>query len=195
MASTINTLTTQSIRFGLVTLLVFGFGYVSLGVGLSQFVWPKQANGSLIVKDGIVIGSELVAQPFVSDVYFHSRPSASNYDLMSLAGSNQAQTNPALKDRILERMEQAKELGPSTPIPSDFLTQSGSSIDPHISRANANLQLNRVAKARHLSPEVVAQLVDQSTQGKQYWVFGQDRVNVLQLNLALDQLTTPKVDK
>lgn len=195
MNTPVHSVCLQAIRFALLTLLIFGLGYTLLGVGIGQFLLPKQAQGSLILKAGIPVGSTLVAQPFTSKTYFHSRPSASGHEATSASGSNLAQSNPQLKAMLQARLEQARQIESDLPVPSDFLTQSGSGIDPHISLDNAELQAQRVAQARGMSPQALQKLIERHTQGQQFGLFGQERVNVLQLNLALDELTTAQANK
>lgn len=176
-----------------VSLAGFGFLYSLAGVGIGQALFPDAANGSVIERDGKVIGSVLVAQPFVSDRYFQPRPSAAGYDTMALAGSNQARTNPDLRRRLEEtRAAIARREGvdPSA-VPGDLITQSGGGIDPHVSPEGAAVQIERVARARGLGRDVVERLVADHTEGRQLGVFGQPRVNVLNLNLALDALEAP----
>lgn len=175
---------------GLAVFALIGLGllYPLTGVGLGQALFPSTANGSLIERDGKVLGSSLVAQPFSDDRYFQSRPSAANYDVMAAAGSNQARTSPDLRKRVDEtRVALAQRYGvdPSS-IPSDLVTQSGGGIDPHISPQAAAIQVDRVAHARGVSRDVIEGLVAKHTAGKQLGLLGQPRVNVLELNLALD---------
>ena len=175
-----------------IALLGFGFLYSLAGVGVGQALFPHTANGSLIERDGKVVGSSLVAQPFTSERYFYPRPSAAGYNPMALSGSNQARTNPDMRKRLDETratIAQREGVAPSA-VPGDLITQSGSGIDPHISEAGAEIQLERVARVRGLSRETVADLVAQHTQTRQLGLLGQPRVNVLELNLALDALTT-----
>lgn len=182
-----------AIGLTILSLAGFGFLYSLAGVGVGQALFPKTANGSLIERDGKVIGSELVAQPFVSDAYFQSRPSAAGYNTLSLAGSNQARTNPDLRKRLEEtRAAVARREGvePSA-VPGDLFTQSGGGIDPHISPDGAAIQIARVARARGLDRSAVERLVAQHTEPKQLGVLGAPRVHVLNLNLALDALKAP----
>lgn len=182
-----------AIVLAVVSLAGFGFLYSLAGVGIGQALFPDTANGSVIERDGKVIGSVLVAQPFVSDRYFQPRPSAAGYDTMALAGSNQARTNPDLRKRLEEtRAAVARREGvdPSA-VPGDLITQSGGGIDPHVSPEGAAIQIERVARARGLGRDVVERLVADHTEGRQLGVFGQPRVNVLNLNLALDALEAP----
>ena len=171
-----------------ITLLGFGLLYCVVGVGIGQALFPRAANGSLIERDAQLVGSSLVAQPFMAAGYFQPRPSAANYDVMALAGSNQARSNPALWQRIEQArasLGQTHGIDPAT-IPDDLLTQSGSGIDPHISVAAAAMQIGRVARARGATRETIEALLASHTQGRQFGVLGQARVNVLELNIALD---------
>ncbi len=158
--------------------------------GIAQLALPHQANGSLIVRDGRPIGSELIGQPFDDPKYFWSRPSATTpmpYNGASSSGSNLAVTNPAQVDAIRARIARLREADPgnTAPIPIDLVTASGSGLDPHISVAAAEFQVERVAKARGMSADAVRQFVRQNTERKQFGVLGAPRVNVLKLNLAL----------
>ena len=177
-----------------VSLLGFGLLYSLAGVGLGSVLFPHQAGGSLIERDGKVIGSSLVAQPFADDRYFQSRPSAAKYDVMALAGSNQARTNPDLRSRIDEARAAvaAREgVAPDT-VPSDLVTQSGGGIDPHLSPAAVQIQVARVARARGLPVSEVERLVAEHTTAPQFGLLGAPRVNVLELNLALDGAGKPE---
>lgn len=171
-----------------VSLLLCGFAYSLVGVGLGQIIFSQQANGSLIEHNAKLIGSALVAQPFTQAQYFHPRPSAANYDLMALAGSNQARTNPDMRERIGKASSHIaqQEKVMVQQLPSDLVTQSGSGIDPHISPTAARIQVARVAQARGWTHGQVQALVDQHTEQKQWVWFGAPRINVLKLNLALD---------
>lgn len=177
-----------SIGLAFVTLLMFGLAYSLLATGLGRILFPHMAGGSLIERDGVIVGSALVAQPFANDRYFHSRPSAAGYDPMAVSGSNQARTNPALRKRVEEaRSEVAQREGiEPARVPGDLITQSGGGLDPHISPAAAMIQINRVARARGLQASVIADMVAKHTQSPQWGILGQARVNVLELNLALD---------
>lgn len=179
-----------SIGLTILSLTGFGLLYSLAGVGLGQALFRDSANGSLIEHDGRLVGSALVAQGFTADRYFHPRPSAAGYDTLALTGSNQARTNPELRQRLDEtRMGVAQRDGvePSA-VPGDLITQSGSGIDPHVSPRGAAIQIARVARARGLDPGLVEHLVELHTDARQLGILGQPRVHVLGLNLALDRL-------
>ena len=179
-----------SIGLSLATLLLFGLGYSLLAAGLGRALFPHEATGSLVERGGKVVGSALAAQPFADARYFQPRPSASNYDLMALAGSNQARTNPDLRKRIDEARTAvaAREGIDPADVSGDLVTQSGGGIDPQISPQAAHVQIARVARARGIDEAAVRTLVAKQTEGPQLGLFGQPRVNVLALNLALDAL-------
>lgn len=179
-----------SIGTSVVVLGLFGALYCTAAVGIGQLAFPAQSNGSLIEQQGVVIGSSLVAQPFSGQQYFHPRPSAASYNPMSMAGSNQALSNPDMQKRVTEASTQvATQNGiDAAHIPSDLITQSGSGMDPDISPAAAALQIKRVAAQRGVSDAQIQQLLQQHTTTRQFAVLGEPRVNVLQLNLALDKL-------
>lgn len=171
-------------------VLLCGLAYPLAGVGLGQALFAAQANGSVIERNERVVGSALVGQPFVSERFFQSRPSAVGYDPMAAGGSNMARTNPALRaeiDSLRQTLSMRYGVDPAA-IPSDLLTASGAGIDPDISPLAAEIQIDRVARARGLSRTALAQLVQQHTEGKQFGLLGQPRVNVLALNLALEAL-------
>lgn len=180
-----------AMAFTALSLAVFGFLYALAGVGIGQLLFPTQAQGSVVERGGTLIGSALVAQPFVGEGYFQPRPSAAGYDPMALAGSNQARTNAALRQRLdANRAAIARREGVDpAAVPGDLLTQSGSGIDPHISVPGAAIQVERVARARGLGRADVERLVAAHTEGPQLGVLGQARVHVLSLNLALDALS------
>jgi potassium-transporting ATPase KdpC subunit len=177
-----------SIRFTIVTALLLGIAYPLLILGVAKAIFPHKASGSLILKDGQVIGSELIAQSFTSDSYFHPRPSAAGngYDATSSGGSNLAQSNAKLAQRIQGDIDKLAAANGGKPVPIDMVTTSASGLDPDITPDNAYYQVPRVAKARGVSEDTVRGLIAQHTQGRQYGVFGEPRVNVLELNLALD---------
>jgi K+-transporting ATPase ATPase C chain len=180
-----------AVRFTLVTAVLFGLGYPLLLTGLAGLLFPHQAAGSLILRNGQVIGSELLAQSFTSDRYFHPRPSAAGngYDATSSGGSNLAQSNKTLVTRIQGDIDKQAAQNPGKPVPIDMVTTSGSGLDPDITPDNAYYQAPRVAKARQgLTEELVKKLIDQHTTPRQLGFLGEPRVNVLELNLALDQM-------
>ena len=179
-----------SIGLTIVSLGLCGFLYSATVTGLGQLLFPAQANGSLIELDGKILGSSLVAQPFTDPKYFQPRPSAANYDPMAMAGSNMARTNPELTKIIEQRIAdiEARDHIDGRQIPSDLVTASGSGIDPEISLKSAMIQVKRVAEARHLSDQQVIELIQQYTLKPTFGVLGQERINVLELNLALDQI-------
>jgi len=169
--------------------IITGILYPLAVTGIAQTIFHKQANGSLIERDGKVIGSEIIGQNFTKPEYFHPRPSQNSYDAANSGGSNLGPTNPALADRLKKDGEQFRKDNPdyTGPIPADAITASGSGLDPEISPANALAQSARVAKARGASTDAVQSLVAVNTQGRDLAVLGEPRVNVLKLNMALDQ--------
>ncbi|ENW80035.1 K+-transporting ATPase, C subunit [Acinetobacter sp. NIPH 284] len=175
-----------------VGFFIAGMLYATASVSIAQLIFPKQANGSVIELNGKIIGSSLVGQNFVSDQYFHGRPSAVSYSVDDMAGSNLAISNPDLQKQIKERtldFAQYNQIAEQQ-VPLDMITASGSGIDPDISPESALLQVKRVAQQRHLSESQIKDLVQQQIQPAQFGLYGQARVNVLQLNLALDQLSS-----
>jgi len=174
----------------LLTVLT-GLVYPLLVTAITQVLFPNQANGSLILRDRKAIGSELIGQPFSSPKYFWGRPSATApypYNAAASSGSNQGPLNPALTDAVAARIQALREADPdnSAPVPVDLVTASGSGLDPHISPAAAQYQIDRVARARGLDPAAVQAMVTQHTDGRQLGFLGEPRVNVLELNLALE---------
>ena len=182
------------VRAAIVSLIAFtvvtGIVYPLIVTGIAQVIFPSQANGSLIVKDGKLVGSSLIGQPFDDPKYFWGRPSATSPfqdNATASSGSNLSPTNPALVKAVQDRVDalRAADPGNTAAVPVDLVTASGSGLDPHISPAAALYQVSRVAKARKMDPQAVQQLVDQNTDGRWLGIFGEPRVNVLQLNLSL----------
>jgi potassium-transporting ATPase KdpC subunit len=180
-----------AIRFTVVTTIVFGLGYPLLVTGLSQWWFPKQANGSLIEKNGVVIGSRLIGQGFSGDKYFHPRPSAAGngYDPLASGGSNLGPTNQTLVTRVQQDVAKWRQENPGAAIPADLVTASGSGLDPDVSPASAEFQVARVAKARGMSVKELRGIVAKHTAGREFGILGEPRVNVLELNLELDGRT------
>ncbi len=179
---------------GIVLLLhvMTGILYPLVVTGLAQALFPHRANGSLILRSGQAVGSELVGQSFSAPKYFWSRPSATSpvpYNAANSAGSNLGPLNAAMTDNVRKRIAALRSADPTSGymFPVDLVTSSGSGLDPDISPAAAQCQVRRVAKARHVDETVIRRLVAEHTQGRQLGVLGEPRVNVLQLNLALDQ--------
>jgi K+-transporting ATPase ATPase C chain len=169
-----------------------GLVYPLAVTGLAQLLFPDRANGSLIVRDGNVIGSKLIGQYFDKPEYFWGRPSVTApfpYNAAASSGSNLGPTNPALIEAVRARVAALRAVDPDNglPIPVDLVTASASGLDPHISPAAALYQLKRVSRARGIDEGTVRDLVARHTQGRQFGVLGEPRVNVLQLNLALDE--------
>jgi K+-transporting ATPase ATPase C chain len=179
-----------SILFTVVTTVLLGLVYPLVVTGVASVLFPHKAAGSLILKDGQIIGSELLAQSFTSDKYFHPRPSAAGngYDATASGGSNLAQSNKALVDRIQGSINTLSKENPGQPVPIDLVTTSGSGLDPDITPDAAYFQAPRVAKARNLPEDSVRQLIAQQTSPRQLGLLGESRVNVLDLNLALDKI-------
>lgn len=179
-----------SIRYTLLATVLFGLGYPLVVTGIAAILFPHKAAGSLILKDGQVIGSELLAQSFTSDRYFHPRPSAAGngYDATSSGGSNLAQSNIKLVQRIQGDIDKLSAENPGHPVPIDMVTTSGSGLDPDITPDNAYFQAPRIAKTRNVSEDLVRQLIQQHIAGRTLGVLGEPRVNVLALNLDLDKL-------
>src|SRR5437870_8412420 len=183
------------VRAAIVSLVVLsavtGIAYPAVVTVIAQVVFPHQANGSLIVKDGKVVGSALIGQPFDDPKYFWGRPSATTpfgYNASSSSGSNQGPTNPDLIKAVQARVDalRAADPGNTAPVPVDLVTASGSGLDPHISPAAALYQIQRVAKARGMDVAALRELVEQHIEGRTLGLLGEARVNVLAVNLALD---------
>lgn len=171
--------------------IVTGVVYPLMITGIAKIVFPERASGSIITKDGKPAGSSLIGQNFTEPQYFWGRPAATSpqpYNASASSGSNLGPLNPALVGAVKARIDmlRAAEPGNNAPIPADLVTASGSSLDPHISPAAAEYQLARIAKARNLPQEKLAALVMEHTEQRQWGIFGEPRVNVLELNLALD---------
>lgn len=175
-----------------VTLMVItGLAYPGIVTGLAQLMFPRQANGSLVSKDGRVVGSSLIGQKFAEPWYFHPRPSAAGdgYDATASGGTNKGPTDRRLADTLITSAVAAaiKDGAVKGKIPADMVTASASGLDPHISPANAQLQVARVAASRGASAGAIRALIERHTESRQFGIFGDPRVNVLQLNLALDR--------
>ena len=182
--------------------LVTGLVYPLAMTGIAQVLFPRQSQGSLIERNGVVVGSELVGQVFESDKYFHGRPSATTapdpndstktvpapYNAANSGGSNLGPSNKALVDRVQGDIDKLKQENPSASVPADLVTTSASGLDPHISPEAALFQVPRIAKARNLPEDRIRQLVADHTEGRFLGLLGEPRVNVLLINLALDQL-------
>lgn len=179
-----------SILFTLVTAVLLGIIYPLVVTGVASVLFPHKAAGSLILKNGQVIGSELLAQSFTSDRYFHPRPSAAGngYDATASGGTNLAQSNAKLVQRIQSDIDKLAAQNPGKPVPIDMVTTSGSGLDPDITPDNAYYQAPHVAQARGLSEEQVRTLISQHIAGRGLGFLGEPRVNVLELNLALDDM-------
>ena len=180
-----------SILFTIVTTVLLGLAYPLFVTGVAALIFPHQAAGSLIkLNDGTVIGSELIAQSFTSDKYFHPRPSAAGngYDATSSGASNLAQSSKTLVTRIQGDIDKLAAQNPGKPVPIDLVTTSASGLDPDITPDAAFYQASRVAKARNLSEDSVRKLIDQHITSRQLGLLGEPRVNVLDLDLALDGL-------
>jgi len=170
------------------TTILLGVIYPLVVTALAQVLFHDKANGQLIVQNGKVVGSRIIGQPFTTDPYFHSRPSAAGngYDAANSSASNLGPTNHTLIDRVNASVAQLKTENPAQPVPIDLVTTSGSGLDPHITPAAADFQIPRVAKARGISEAQLQALIAKHTEGRQLGFLGEPRVNVLELNLDLD---------
>lgn len=179
-----------ALRLTIVMTILTGLLYPAITTGVAQLLFPRQANGSIVTRDGRVIGSSLIGQQFTHPEYFHPRPSAAGngYDAAASGGSNLGPTSEKLVDRVTKGVAQYKAENPGFrgALPADAVTSSASGLDPDITPANAEAQVARVAAARSVPPAAVRDLVRQMTEGRGLGVLGEPRVNVLQLNLALD---------
>jgi len=180
-----------AILYTLVTTVIFGLVYPFVVTGFAQVFFKDKANGQLLRQNGQLIGSRIIGQPFSAAGYFHSRPSAAGngYDAANSSGSNYAPTNKKLIDRVAGDVTALQLDHRDTDVPIDLVTASGSGLDPDITPAGAEFQVARIARERLLSEDVVRRLVAQHTKGRQLGFLGQPRVNVLELNLALDQIS------
>ena len=178
-----------AILYTVVTTVIFGLVYPFVVTGIAQVFFKDKANGQLIQQNGQLVGSRIIGQPFTAAGYFHSRPSAAGngYDAANSSGSNYAPTNKKLIDRVAGDVTALQLDHPNTDVPIDLVTTSGSGLDPDITPAGAEFQVTRIARERRLSEDAVRRLVAQHTQGRQLGFLGEPRVNVLELNVALDQ--------
>ena len=181
-----------AVALTIVLTVLVGLIYPFVMTGLSELFFKEKARGSLIEREGKVIGSRLIGQPFNGESHFHSRPSAagSGYDATASGGTNLGPTSkPLLEEQVKSRVKPLHAENPNREIPIDLITSSGSGLDPHISPAAADFQIPRVARERRMSEDKVKQLIREHTEGRQFGVLGEPRVNVLELNLALDEVS------
>ncbi|MGA6951336.1 MAG: potassium-transporting ATPase subunit KdpC [Candidatus Sulfotelmatobacter sp.] len=178
-----------------VTTILFGLLFPLVITGMAQVLFPKQANGELVTRNGKMVGSRLIGQSFSSPGYFHSRPSSAGtgYDATSSGGSNLGPTNQSLIARVRGDADRLQNENPGTEIPMDLLTTSGSGLDPDISPEAAEFQVPRISRERGLSEDVVREAVRQHTESRQFGFLGEPRVNVLELNLTLDEIAPKPV--
>jgi potassium-transporting ATPase KdpC subunit len=183
-----------AVLYTVVTTVIFGLIYPLVVTGLAQLLFHDKANGQLIYKDGQLVGSRIIGQPFSAPQYFHSRPSAAGngYDAANSGGSNYAPTNKKLIDRVAGDVTALQVDHPGQDVPIDLVTASGSGLDPDITPAAAEFQVARVARERHLSEDVVRRLISVHTKGRQLGFLGEPRVNVLLLNMDLDQASATR---
>jgi K+-transporting ATPase ATPase C chain len=181
----------------LVTTLLFGLAFPIVITGLAQVLFPRQANGELLTKNGKVVGSRWIGQSFSSPGYFHSRPSSAGtgYDATNSGGSNLGPTNQSLVARVQGDADRLQAENPGAAIPMDLLTSSGSGLDPHISPEAAEFQVPRIARERGVSEDVVREAIRQHTEARQFGFLGEPRVNVLELNLTLDEISPKPVNR
>ena len=186
-----------SFLYAAVTAALLGIAYPLLMTGLAQALFHSKANGQLVKRNGVIIGSKIIGQPFTGPGYFHGRPSAAGvngYDATSSGGSNYGPTNSKYIDRVESDAAQLRKENPSAPVPIDLVTASGSGLDPDITSAAAEYQIPSVARERGLLQPELNKLVAEHTEPRQFGFLGEPRVNVLELNLALNQLATKKDD-
>ena len=178
-----------AILYTVVTTVIFGLVYPFVVTGIAQVLFKDKANGQLLQRNGQLVGSRIIGQPFTAAGYFHSRPSAAGngYDAANSSGSNYAPTNKKLIDRVAGDVAALQLDHPNTEVPIDLVTTSGSGLDPDITPAAAEFQVTRIAHERGLSEDAVRRLIAQHTLGRQLGFLGEPRVNVLELNLDLDQ--------